>query len=239
MGWGSAWMGWGSAWMGWGSAWTAGCMATLAVFVAGCGASDQAAPEVGDAPPDATEDVPPPYQSVAEEGPVRATITLAPAAPRLGDPLTLELAVDAEPGVIVEMPEFGEALGRFSILDFAPRRNTTADGGTVERQRYTLQAPMSGRQRIPSLRIAYVDERGGGAATERELLTDELAFEVASVIPEGAALDALLPARPPLPEMRQDAWRGGGRSCLRSRCSRVAAPGASRYGNGARWSGSG
>ncbi len=185
------------------SGWVAAATLTLVACVP---ADDAAEPGAAEGRPP-SGDVAPPHTSVTEEGPVRATVTLAPAAPRLGDPLTLELTVAAEPGVIVEMPEFGEALGRFSILDFAPRRSTAADGATIERQRYTLQAAMSGRQRIPALRIEYVDERDGGAGTPRELLTDDVAFEVASVLPEGAAMDALLPPRPPLPETRQGARR--------------------------------
>ena len=177
-------------------------------FVAGCGREERTVgPEAGAASLDAgTQTVPDTLSSVTEEGPVRATVTLAPAAPRLGDPLTLELAVTAEPGVVVEMPQFGEALGRFSILDFAPRRSVGADGVTVARQRYTLQAPMSGRLRIPGLRLEYVDERDGSGASYRELLTDEIAFEVASVLPEGATVDALLPPRPALPEVRAGWW---------------------------------
>ena len=178
--------------------------ACAVALLAGCGLGERAtAPGTGDAP---EVEAAPTLSSVTEEGPVRATVTLAPAAPRLGDPLTLELAVTARPGVVVEMPEFGEALGRFSILDFAPRRDTDADGGTVARQRYTLQAPMSGRLRIPGLRLEYVDERDGGTGAYRELITDEIAFEVASVLPEGTAVDALLPARPALPEVRPGWW---------------------------------
>lgn len=173
-------------------------------LLAGCGQEERAAAPGAGAAPEAEEA--PKLSSVTEEGPVRATVTLAPAAPRLGDPLILELVVIARPGVVVEMPEFGEALGRFSILDFAPRRDTGADGGTVARQRYTLQAPMSGRLRVPGLRLEYVDERDGGTGAYRELITDEIAFEVASVLPEGTAVDALLPARPALPEVRPGWW---------------------------------
>ena len=182
--------------------------ACAAALLAGCGPAERAM-DPGAADADVAEGartLPEALSSVTEEGPVRATVTLAPAAPRLGDPLTLELAVTAEPGVVVEMPEFGEALGRFSILDFAPRRSTGADGATEARQRYTLQAPMSGRLRIPGLRLEYVDERDGGGGAYRELLTDEIAFEVASVLPEGTAVDALLPPRPALPEVRPGWW---------------------------------
>lgn len=138
-----------------------------------------------------------------QEGPVSATVTLAPAAPRLGDPLALTLSVQAQPGVGFDMPEFGEALGRFPILDFAPTQGEGADGGATARQRYTLQAPMSGRQRIPGLRIEYLDERDGPSDVYRELITDEIAFEVESVLPSGAVTDELLPARGALPEQAE------------------------------------
>ena len=139
-------------------------------------------------------------------GPVVATVSLTPAAPRLGDVLVLTLAVVADAGVTVEMPVFGDALGRFGIVDYAPRREAAADGGVALTQRYTLQSPMSGHQRIPRLRVEYVDERDGQAdAKPRELLTDELAFTVASVLPEEQVAGELRPARAPLEEL-QGPW---------------------------------
>ncbi|MCY3821732.1 MAG: hypothetical protein OXH52_20660 [Gammaproteobacteria bacterium] len=161
--------------------------------------------------PDATDEAPaepgvaPEISRVTEEGPVTATVALAPAAPRLGDPLKLTLTVEARPGVRIEMPDFGEALGRYSILDFMPRLSTGDDGGVMARQEYTLRGPASGRQRIPGLRIEYVDERGGDA-TPRELITDELAFEIESVLPEGAVADTLRSARGHLPELGARWW---------------------------------
>ena len=139
-------------------------------------------------------------------GPIVATVSLAPSAPRLGDSLVLTLAVVADAGVTVEMPVFGDALGRFGIVDYTPRRMATADGGVALTQRYTLQSPMSGHQRIPRLRVEYVDQRDGQAeAKPRELLTDELAFSVASVLPEGEVTVELRPARAPLEEL-QGPW---------------------------------
>ena len=138
-------------------------------------------------------------------GPVTATTTLVPAAPRLGDPLVLTLEVVAEAGVVVEMPAFGEALGRFAIVDFTPREEVT-DAGILLSQRYTLQTPMSGRQRIPGLRVEFLDERDPDTEPRaRELLTDELAFVVASVLPAGQPLTELRPARAPLEEL-QGSW---------------------------------
>ena len=138
-------------------------------------------------------------------GPVTATKTLVPAAPRLGDPLVLTLEVVAKAGVAVEMPAFGEALGRFAIVDFTPREEVTDDGLLLS-QRYTLQTPMSGRQRIPRLRLEFLDERDPDTeARAKELLTDELAFVVASVLPAGQPLTELRPLRAALEEL-QGPW---------------------------------
>lgn len=142
-----------------------------------------------------------PLTIVTEEGPVKATVTLSPATPRLGDSLLLTLTVTAEASVAVEMPAFGDALGRFAIIDFTPREEVASDGASTASQRYTLEAPLSGRHRIPRLRIEYTDERGGVAeAQTRELLTEELPFTIESVLPDGTVVDTLLPMRAPLEE---------------------------------------
>ena len=164
----------------------------------GCQPAEPEAAPAGERGPSAAPEETLTAQS--RNGPVQATVTLAPAAPRLGDSLTLTLAVQAQPGVGLDMPEFGEALGRFPIVHFAPSEGQGADGGATARQRYTLQAAASGRQRIPGLRIEYVDERDGPSDVYRELITDEIPFEVESVLPSGPVTDALLPARGPLPE---------------------------------------
>jgi hypothetical protein len=125
-----------------------------------------------------------------ESGPVKATVALDPVKPHLGDRLHLLLTVEAKAGTTVEMPPFGEALGRFAILAFVPRAETRADGSQVFTQRYELDAPMSGRQRIPSLRIQFGEE---------ELLTEQLAVAIESAVAEGEKLE-LKPLRPALPE---------------------------------------
>lgn len=176
----------------------AAAIALLASLAACQPATTVEAPEEPEAGPELSR--------VTREGPVTASVTLASAAPRLGDPLKLTLTVEAEPGVRIEMPDFGEALGRFSILDFTPRISTGADGGVLARQEYTLRGPASGRQRIPGLRIEYVDERSGDDGTPRELITDELPFEIESVLPEGAVVDTLRPARGPLPSLPGGWW---------------------------------
>ena len=167
-----------------------------AALIAACDTREPQATQAADPGSEET------LSSVSEEGPVTVTVTLSPKSPRLGDPLTLTLTVAAEADVIVEMPAFGEALGRFSIIDFAPRREVQEDGSLVASQRYRLEPPMSGRQRIPGLRIEYVDARSGSTSDDyQELITDELSIEVESVLPEGELVTELRPARGPLPEL--------------------------------------
>jgi hypothetical protein len=130
----------------------------------------------------------------SERGPVIAVIRVAPSELRLGDPFTLELEVRAEPGVELLMPEFGEALDRFAILEFIPSEGLDEEGATIARQRYTLQTSRSGPQSIPPLLIEFVDRRDGRPATPRdedayELLTERLEFEVEAVLPEDAPLE--------------------------------------------------
>ena len=162
-----------------------------------------------------------PLRSETREGPVTAAVMLAPSEPRLGDLMTLTLAVEAEPGVSVEMPSFGDALGRFTIVDFAPRAATSEDGRTHLSQRYTLQATASGRHRVPRLRLEFVDDRPDrGDGEPRELLTEEIGFVVASVLPGGTGAEDLRPARGSLRELegpwleRLWPWLAGGTAVL-------------------------
>jgi hypothetical protein len=145
-------------------------------------------------------------ERTAERGPVVALLRIEPARPVIGDVVTLELEVRAEPDVELLMPDFGEALGRFDIVDFAPHEEIDASGATVARQRYRLQPARSGRQTIPPLRIEFVDRREGHRAAPEgedawELLTDRVVLEIESVLPADARLE-LHPAHGPLGPLR-------------------------------------
>lgn len=182
-------------------AWRGGVSATALAVLAAC--AEAPAPTSTNVEEAGTESAEAPLAAETREGPITATVSLSPPAPRLGDALRLSLVVEAAAGVAVDMPAFGDALGRFAISDYAPREEATEAGGMRFTQAYTLQAPMSGRQRIPQLRIEFVDERDPDASARRarELLTEELSFEVASVLPEGEIGAELRPARAALPAL--------------------------------------
>ena len=152
----------------------------------------------------------------SESGPVRATVTLAPDAPRIGDPVELLLEVSAEEGVEVLMPEFGDALDRFTVIDFAPSESLDADARTLARQRYTLQLSRSGPQSIPPLLVEFIDRRPGRTpapegADAYELLTERIDFEVKSVLGSDASLELnpALGALGPRPTPASPRWPWG------------------------------
>jgi len=135
-----------------------------------------------------------PLEAMSEAGPVQATVRLSPPEPAIGDPLGLELEVRAEPDVELLMPEFGDALDRFTIVDFTRSETADDDGRTISRQRYTLAPSRSGAQMIPQLLVEFVDRRAGRDPAPEgedayELLTPALEFEVAAALPEGASLE--------------------------------------------------
>lgn len=135
-----------------------------------------------------------PLEATTEVGPVRAVVRVTPVEPSIGDAIRLEVEVRALAGVELLMPEFGEALDRFSIVEFAPSQTVADDGATVARQVYSLQPSRSGPQSVPPLLIEFVDRRPGRDAAPEgedayELLTERLDFEVRAALPADAPLE--------------------------------------------------
>ena len=144
----------------------------------------------------------PPPEAVtkhSENGPVKATVKVWPPSPSLGDPLHLELTIEAAPGVTVEAPFEDEGLGRFNAIGWTHDTTRRDDGGTVEVQRYTLEPPGSGKHRIPPFRLLVTDARSGSTSSAAtELLTEEIPLTIAPVDPARAS-EPLAPARGALP----------------------------------------
>lgn len=139
----------------------------------------------------------PPPEALArdtEQGPVKARVQLWPTAPTLGDPIYLRLTIETRPGATASAPFDHEALGRFRVVHWTPSSARRDDGTMVETQTYTLEAPGSGKFRVPPLRVLVGAE---------ELLTEELPLTVAPLDPARAS-EALAPARPALPATRTE-----------------------------------
>jgi len=140
---------------------------------------------------------------VKEVGPVKVTTSLTPSEPVIGDEIHFEIRVESEPHVEVLMPEFGEALDRYTILDFVSAREIDDDQRSRFTQRYSLQPDSSGAQSIPPILVEFVDNRPGQTPTPEdmdayEILTDRIDFSVQSVLTE----DATKELKPPLGELQ-------------------------------------
>lgn len=131
-----------------------------------------------------------------ENGPVKATVRVWPAKPSLSDAIYVRLEIEAPAGVSIEAP-FQEAgdqrLGRFNVTGFVRDEQRQADGAQRHEQTYTLEAPTSGRQRIPPLRLEMIDARAAGsgsaAAKAQEILTDEVPIEITPIPVEKATAE--------------------------------------------------
>jgi len=146
-------------------------------------------------------------EKTTERGPVKARVRVEPAAPVIGDTITLTVEVTADDGIDLVMPEFGQSLDRFSVREFVPKESVDASGHTVATQRYVLEPPLSGPQSIPPLMIEFVDHRPGqrpapDGESSYELVTERIPFEVASVVPAGAS-NELKPLRARLEPLRE------------------------------------
>jgi hypothetical protein len=139
---------------------------------------------------DSSAPIEPPKDAITkpvENGPVKVTEKVWPPKPNLGEPIYLRLDIDAGAGATVDAPfqEAGDArLGRFRVTGFARDGKRNADGSQHLQQTYTLEAPASGKQRIPPLRLEMVDTRSNaGSATGKtqEILTEEVPLEILPV----------------------------------------------------------
>ena len=73
-----------------------------------------------------------PIDRVAQKGPVKLSVSVWPAEPRLSDLVEMDVTVESQPGVEIKPPAFGQGVGDFLIRDYSERppilvRRTFAD----------------------------------------------------------------------------------------------------------------
>ena len=178
------------------------CLA-LSLLVTACQQEVEPVPPVSENTAQAQDETPLSRETTI--GPVHARVTMSPQKPVLGDLVTLTLDVDADAAVEVEMPEFGDQLGRFNIAEFRPSKQLLDNGRMRYTQTYRLDLPMSGKLRIPSFLVEFTDNRASAQADVKgrvqELLTEEVTFEVESLLPQGEVMTELNPVQPALEEL--------------------------------------
>jgi len=184
-------------------------MKRLAVMIllAACGSSARSVVDQPTAAPEPPKDA---IVKTLENGPVKVIERVWPSKPTLDDPIYVRIEISAPAGVSISAPleSVGDGLGRFEIKDHARASERGPEGGHVETQTYRLAAPSSGKHRLPPLRLEMIDARGTGSANGRpqELLTDEVALDVAPVKAEAVTAE-LKPAASTLdPDVGGPPW---------------------------------
>jgi hypothetical protein len=119
---------------------------------------------------------------VAELGPVKAWVELAPAKPRLSDLPKLTIVIDAADGVTVENPPFANSFSGFTICAVHDALPQMKEGRQLLTKVYTLEPQASGQQTILPIPIHFTDTRPGGDGQEHVLETEPLAVEVTSLV---------------------------------------------------------
>ncbi|MGW8257852.1 MAG: hypothetical protein ACWGMZ_10240, partial [Thermoguttaceae bacterium] len=125
-------------------------------------------------------------RSQVERGPVRVIAEVKPPKPLLSDEPVLTLTIESEPGVEVQKPPFGTALGSFLIRDFHESLPKMHDGREIIQQKYTLEPTKTGRLLIDPITVVFTDLRPNGDQKTHTVQTEALTVEVGSILGERA-----------------------------------------------------
>jgi hypothetical protein len=134
----------------------------------------------------------------AEKGPVKLTVRVTPAEPRLSDLVEMEVTVEAQRDVEIKPPAFGQSVGDFLIRDYSERPQAAPEGEQIRRFRYQLEPAHAGKHLIRSVAVEFVDRRTNSEARGEPTLieTDPLDVNVTSElgedVPDLAKLEPML-----------------------------------------------
>ncbi|MFH0946749.1 MAG: hypothetical protein V2A76_16260 [Planctomycetota bacterium] len=177
------------------SAWARHGLLLGLALLCGCG-PDQAADDPAAA---AEAEAPAPARSEVVRGPVRVVLEFDPEKPRLSDEPVLTLSVDADEGVEVDLPPFGDSIGGFLVVSFREELPRIENGRRHLAQVYRLEPETTGEHPIRPVRVTFKDLRPDGDQQEHAVETEPLTITVSSFL-EGKEpdLNDLRPARGPL-----------------------------------------
>ncbi len=126
--------------------------------------------------------VQPPEAALA---PVEASASVDKAVGNTGDIITYAITVNHDAGISLTIPDIGEAIAGFRIIDFGQDPTKTEGGRSVARRWYTLRGDLVGSYILPGVALPY--EHEGESAT---VTTSEIFVEIQSVLPaDGSAKD--------------------------------------------------
>ena len=138
-------------------------------------------------------------QTVLRRGPVTVHVEVSPEPARLSDEPVLTITIEAETGIQVQKPPFGDGIGDFLIRDFREPLLEVRDNREITRQIYTLEPTTTGSLLIDPIPIVFHDHRPHGDGKEHRIETEPLEVSVLSVVEgELPSLDDLAGMADPL-----------------------------------------
>jgi hypothetical protein len=97
---------------------------------------------------------------------VELTSTVDRAEAGVSDPVTFRVTLDAAPGVSVSLPELGDMIQGFRILDMGTEGPKQKEGRMWSREWFKLRADRTGSYLLPAVRAAYTEPDGTEGSAE-------------------------------------------------------------------------
>ncbi len=148
-------------------------------LIGGCGEAGKKEPAAAEAARPVTRE--------AQRGPVRMTVACSKDKVSIAESLTLTLTVEAEPGVEVTLPQFGENLGEFQIRGFVESKPQPDAARPRWEQQYDLDIFLSGQYSVPAMSVQFRDARKtaddpSATPIEGTLSTEAIPIDVRSLV---------------------------------------------------------
>jgi hypothetical protein len=133
--------------------------------------------------------------AAAADGPVSVAATVDKRGITIGDPITLSVVVEVDPGYKITDSGVGRTMDEFEVLEASPPQVTKiANNRTRYTFRYRITAFRVGNLVFPPVNVAYQSPAGEPGVSP----TAEIPLVVTSVIQPGEATDDIKPAKPQL-----------------------------------------
>ena len=148
-------------------------------------------------------------QRVTEKGPVRLTVRVSPASPRLSDLVEMDIEVTADRKVEITPPAFGNAVGD---SERSPKLSA-ADDSQTRVFHYQLEPVHSGLHLIRAIAIPFVDRREKSeikdqpGVIESDPIEITISTELTDEVPDLAKLDPMVPPKP-IAQTNYSLWFG-------------------------------
>ncbi len=129
------------------------------------------------------------------DGPVNVAATVDKRGITIGDPITLTLVVETDPGYQISDSGVGRIMGEFEVLEAIPPQVTRiANARTRYTFRYRVTAFRVGNAVFPPIGVTYQTPGGGPGVVP----TADIPIVITSVIQPGEAAGDIKPAKPQL-----------------------------------------